>query len=206
MDKVYLDENIFYVDDFMSKEDLEYFLNSIGNENEVDYEMAGTPSQISILFKHDSKSSEIWKNIYCDKIVSLIDNDDEFFDVKNPFALIKYKTEAIYSDEEQKEAHDWLMWPHKDDYESCTDCLKKGFTECENECKKAQVKIAKGFVIYLTENFEGGETVYTNKNITVKPKSGRIIVHPGNEEYLHGVKNFYGGERIIYSGFIHKKI
>lgn len=205
MNKVYLDKNIFYIDDFISKEDVKIFLDLMKKEEEVDYLIEGTPSQISILFKYDSIATRIWKDNYCNNIISLID-EDENFDIKNPFCLIKYKTSSVYLDgSEYKEDANWLMVPHHDEYESCTNCLKKGFRECEYECSAKQTKLTKGFVIYLTEDFDGGETEYVNKNISVKPKSGRLVMHPGNDEYSHGVRHFYGGDRIIYSGFIHKK-
>lgn len=205
MNKVYLDENIFYVDDFISKKDIEYFLTFMKDDEEIHYSIEGTPSQISIIFKHDGKADKIWKDNYSEKINLFID-ESEYFETKNAFSLIKYKTSAVYLDQYGNyEESNWLMIPHKDEYESCTSCLKNGFLKCIPNCTAKQTKLTKGFVIYLTDDFDGGEIEYVNKNITVKPKAGRLVMHPGNEEYSHGVKHFYGGDRIIYSGFVHKK-
>lgn len=42
-----------------------------------------------------------------------------------------------------------------------------------------------GIVIYLNDDFTGGEIHYPNLNLTIKPKVKSLIIHPAGE--LHGV-------------------
>jgi hypothetical protein len=64
--------------------------------------------------------------------------------------------------------------------------------------------IAYGVVIYINDDFEGGETYYSEKNISFKPKKNTLIVHPGNQEYKHGVnKVISGSERIVLVAFLY---
>jgi hypothetical protein len=47
--------------------------------------------------------------------------------------------------------------------------------------------ITHGFVVYINDNYVGGEIFYPQKNITIKPKALSLVMHPGNKEYEHGV-------------------
>ena len=49
--------------------------------------------------------------------------------------------------------------------------------------------ITHGFVVYINNNYSGGEIFYPNKNITMKPKALSLVMHPGNKEYEHGVND-----------------
>ena len=42
-------------------------------------------------------------------------------------------------------------------------------------------------VIYVNDDFIGGELHFPNIDITYKPKKGSLIVFPSDNEYLHGV-------------------
>ena len=64
--------------------------------------------------------------------------------------------------------------------------------------------VSKGIVIFINDDFEGGEVVYVNKDISIKPKAGTLVCHPGTKEYSHAVNKFYNGDRIIASMFVHK--
>jgi hypothetical protein len=55
--------------------------------------------------------------------------------------------------------------------------------------------ITHGFVVYLNDNYSGGEIFYPQKNISIKPKARSLVMHPGNKEYEHGVKDVSGSIR-----------
>jgi hypothetical protein len=57
-----------------------------------------------------------------------------------------------------------------------------------------------GIVMYLNDDFTGGETIYPNLNLAIKPKRGHLIVH--NANHLHGAALVSGGDtRYILSCF-----
>ncbi len=58
-----------------------------------------------------------------------------------------------------------------------------------------------GLVLYLNDNYDGGEIYYPKLNIEYKPKSGDIIIHPGTEEYMHGVRDISNGTRYAITTF-----
>ena len=68
------------------------------------------------------------------------------------------------------------MSPHSDD--NSYDLSQKDFNERKSF-------VSKGIVIFINDDFEGGEVVYVNKNISIKPKAGTLVCHPGTKEYSH---------------------
>jgi hypothetical protein len=59
--------------------------------------------------------------------------------------------------------------------------------------------ITHGFVVYINDDYEGGEIFYPNKNIAIKPKARSLVMHPGNKEYEHGVKEVFKTNRYSLS-------
>lgn len=62
-----------------------------------------------------------------------------------------------------------------------------------------------GVVIYLNDNFTGGEIKYTKKDITYRPLAKSLICHPASEEYEHEVLKVKSGIRKFISLFIENK-
>ena len=58
-----------------------------------------------------------------------------------------------------------------------------------------------GSVIYLNNDYEGGQTFYPNFNLSVAPKPGMAVVHLGDEEHLHGVTQIKGNTRYTIASF-----
>ncbi|MFY9331785.1 MAG: 2OG-Fe(II) oxygenase [Candidatus Nanopelagicales bacterium] len=50
-------------------------------------------------------------------------------------------------------------------------------------------------IIYLNDDYEGGEIYFPEHGITIKPKAGDLVSFPDNEDFKHGVKNTKGGVR-----------
>lgn len=102
---------------------------------------------------------------------------------------VNYNLENIYSDTLQI-----VRWfdgmeqpPHADDM-SNTDI--EGFDHR-----------AFGSIIYLNDSYEGGHTFYPNFEVAIKPQIGKLAVHPGNPEHLHGVTKVQGGMRYTIASF-----
>jgi hypothetical protein len=62
-----------------------------------------------------------------------------------------------------------------------------------------------GIVIYINEDFGGGELYYPNKGIYMKPGKGLAVIHPASEEYLHGIKEVTSGVRYAMTSFLFDK-
>jgi len=58
-----------------------------------------------------------------------------------------------------------------------------------------------GTVIYLNDDFDGGQIYWPNKGIEWNPVKGSLAVFPGTSEYLHGVRNVPNGVRYTIPSF-----
>jgi len=47
----------------------------------------------------------------------------------------------------------------------------------------------------LNDDFDGGETYYPQHNFSVKPKLGRLAIHPGDSAHEHGVSEIKNNTR-----------
>lgn len=62
--------------------------------------------------------------------------------------------------------------------------------------------ISFGVVIYINDNYDGGEIVYPDKNISIKPVARSLVIHPGN--FLHKTNPVIGSNnRHMISTFVH---
>lgn len=50
-------------------------------------------------------------------------------------------------------------------------------------------------LVYLNDDYEGGELSFATHNLTIKPKKGDLIFFPGNLHYAHEVKEVLSGTR-----------
>lgn len=56
-------------------------------------------------------------------------------------------------------------------------------------------------LIYYNDDFEGGELYYPEYDLIIKPQPGLGVAHPGDINYLHGVKPVISGERYTTPSF-----
>ena len=56
-------------------------------------------------------------------------------------------------------------------------------------------------VVYLNDDYEGGEIYWPNKKIQYKPRRGSLAIFPGTNEFLHGVKEVPEGIRYTVASF-----
>jgi hypothetical protein len=55
--------------------------------------------------------------------------------------------------------------------------------------------VAHGLILYLNEDFEGGELYYPNLDIEISPERGMLVAHSAKDLYSHGVKEVTSGIR-----------
>lgn len=58
-----------------------------------------------------------------------------------------------------------------------------------------------GAIIYLNDDYSGGETYYPQHNFSISPKAGMLAIHPGDPNHMHGVTKIDGGIRYTISSF-----
>ncbi|MEQ1596582.1 MAG: 2OG-Fe(II) oxygenase [Casimicrobium sp.] len=57
-------------------------------------------------------------------------------------------------------------------------------------------------VIYLNEDYDGGEIYFPELNIEMRPTAGTLVLFPGTLKYLHGVRMVTGGMRHTIASFL----
>lgn len=195
MNKVYLDDNIFYIENFISEEHLSALHKGIESDSFIeDYGHLVHSS----LFLKDKDLVDIWK-IYLGQLDNLFNTTEEKLirPYEDVISIIKYK-EIDFSRKDfpiDLLNSEYIMPPHADDV---------SYDLSEKDLSERKSFASKGIVIFITDDFDGGEVVYVNKGISFKPKAGTLICHPGTKEYSHAVNKFYNGDRIIASMFVHK--
>ena len=58
-----------------------------------------------------------------------------------------------------------------------------------------------GSIIYLNEDYDGGKTYYPDYGIEITPESGKLAVHPGDINHIHGVTTIERNTRYTISSF-----
>lgn len=56
-------------------------------------------------------------------------------------------------------------------------------------------------VLYLNDDYEGGETYFPGHNVRFKPKAGTMVLFGSGAGYVHGVTKVKKGVRYMYAGW-----
>ena len=179
MEKIFLDPEIYYIENFIEDKDIEIL--------EKDFRAESNWNGPGVFLQKDptslSKESKYVLDKYKEKVSSLINNEQEL--VRWNDNMQKYK---IHDSE-------WAIFPHSDRFDSY------GIENADSD----SAYVTKGYILYFNDDYDGGEVVYVNKDISIRPKKGMILVHSGFEEYKHGVLGVKNGERFILTGFVFEK-
>jgi hypothetical protein len=173
MNKIFLENNIFYVEDFLSQDEIDTFKidclieDSWGGEGETsDFWM------YKIKYPSSQNTKKVLQDVN-DRVSLIVDDKDNTVVHTKVIQRILPGLSKI------------ALIEHHD---------SKGDFDTDSH-------ITKGIVIYINDDYVGGEIEYTKKNIVFKPKAGMMIVHPGTEEYSHRVLQVKENPRYFISVF-----
>jgi hypothetical protein len=158
-------DNIKLIPNFLSNKEIEYLLNNVDENKKVSFE-----SQ-----KDNFGNAINWMHIYT--------GIEDRFEIRRRVAseIIKlYSFDRIKPKEPQLSIAKWekgtKLTLHVDDLGYITD----------NHIPT---------LIYLNDDYEGGEISFATHGITIKPKIGDLLIFPGNMHYAHEVKEVISGIR-----------
>jgi predicted 2-oxoglutarate/Fe(II)-dependent dioxygenase YbiX len=60
-------------------------------------------------------------------------------------------------------------------------------------------------VMYLNDNYDGGEIDFPNQKLSIKPKAGSIIIFPSTDPYVHHPKKINSGNKYMVPLFWYKE-
>lgn len=77
--------------------------------------------------------------------------------------------------------------------------LSKNFTTYDDEITPGLNEVTA--LLYLTEDFDGGHLEFPDYNLSIKPKTGQLVMFPSGHQYLHRVTEVTRGERFYCTLF-----
>jgi predicted 2-oxoglutarate/Fe(II)-dependent dioxygenase YbiX len=157
-----IEENIFCIPNFLSKDELEIFTNII-----------------------DKTSEEDWTKL---NNLHPLDWDNKFYDYNNEniAAMARGKFNKLLSLLSGSIIHGLgriLRQRPGDNMNAHIDETYDAFNNLNKDYAA---------VIYLSDDYEGGELSFVNLNIKVKPSVGSLMIFKTGEKYYHEVKTVIG--------------
>jgi uncharacterized protein YeeX (DUF496 family) len=189
-------DNVILVENFLTKEEIDVFINLAISTNE------------------DGWRQEYLNNLkqFCMKKFGRDDVDNLVKEGK--FEITSNWDDKIISTNSLEESR--TITKRLIDILDTTELVVPGFGSIQRQYEGVPLKshtdqhtdpsIEYASIIYLNDNYNGGEFYFVNKNFEIKPKPGSLLIFPGTQEFEHGVKEPLAGPvRYVLPGFIHTK-
>lgn len=183
MERVELFKNIFVIYDFITEEECDILLNEClqskdSDWQEINYAHADSIKQGSELYEKYQNYKKQWdKTSMTSANINILEN------IRN-------------------RCHDFL-----DKDLNITDEIFriKKFTKSRSldvhHDDAGDFSLRHGLVIYLNDDYDGGEIYYPEFNFQYKPVARSLIIHPANKQYRHGIRQVSRNDRYSISCF-----
>ncbi len=183
--------NIGFIENFISLEDLKLFNNFVKKINKWDN------SEKSQEHKDGASkyNADIWYNRNCSANI-IKELDISIYNLINSYIeKMKLTLEDKFKCELRKRPPVIVCWrpgdmqvPHAD-------------KQIQDGRPNAFIDYDLNSLFYFNDEFEGGELYYPGHGIKIKPKPGLAVFHVGDINYLHGVTPVLSGERWVVPSF-----
>ncbi len=169
------------IDNFLSENDCNFLINTV---NSVDL--------------WESGGNEFWDN-RCLNAINIYNKIDKtageiLYDIRNKIKTIIIKEYNLDS-EVYPDLTQIVRWfpgmeqaPHSDDMADMDGTTWFNHRDF-------------GAIVYLNNNYSGGQTYYPDHNFFVEPKVGRLALHPGDRDNYHGVTKIENNTRYTIASF-----
>ena len=182
MQKIYIDENIFYIEDFLSEESFSSFSKMcVEYDNNFEYKEDFFKNRGAFdmdSFPMPESYEKAWSE-FTSKMQYLFNNDIHHLGkIKALYKFNKYDADSNNGE--------LCFGRHSDDH---------GYRSERQKGEPDQPAIFFGSNYYINDNYEGGEIFYPKKNISIKPKRNSLVCHPGSKEYEHEVTQIFNADK-----------
>lgn len=191
-----IDNKINIIEDFISKDTCDFLINVLKKHTVEDPKRAGF--HIALNLDHFAA-------------LSIIDKSDLFERKDEEFNLATQKIEEIIANITKEISEFYNI-----KYILKTFCYTKMDPGTENRIHSDNKYIDndgnlqdrpseiedRSVLLYLNDDYEGGELQFPNQNTYLKPKAGTLIFFEGDEDVIHGVSKVISGERINLITFL----
>lgn len=191
-------EDILWIKDFLTKEEIDFVWNIINNSSQPDWEVEYLGNL---------------KNFCLEKF----GRDD----VENLVAEGKFEITQNWADKNLNINH------HKEQnifYERLAEMIRNSYPSLElsglatiqrmqpgvelksHTDQHTDPSIHYATIIYINDDYVAGELFFNNLDISLRPKPGDMLFFPGNEKHEHGVRHVGEGPiRYVIVGFVKEK-
>jgi hypothetical protein len=191
-------DDVTIVEDFLSKEEIEYLYKIMENLTQDD-----------------------WEKEYLDNLPSFCMEKFGRDDVENLVAEGKFEITQNWKDKNYNIGQDPIynvIYSRLNDIVDAADNTIElsGLATIQRMQEEVELKahtdqntdpsIRYATIIYLNDDYAGGELFFSEKNLELRPKPGTLVVFPGTQEFNHGVKHVEAGPiRYVIVGFVKEK-
>lgn len=175
MQKTYIHPDIYYIEDFLTEEELGILYNEALEENWIEDD-----KQIALNLRNNwtgkikrTKNLKLMHNMRL-RLQEQLSQDKKHLVFTNSRSLKRYRVGDL------DQGGKYAMNPHHDGIKDPWEL---------------------GAIVYLNDDFEGGELTYENLNISLKVKPGTLVVHKANDDCTHRVEAVTKGTRYMITFF-----
>lgn len=179
IDKSIFSDKIFLFENFLTQKEINIFYNIavLASENMWDV---------------DTKEEDSW---YKNRVLKIKEMNLVYNTYKDYFYEVEQRYKKLFNEEVDPGNFDFI--DNKAIYRAeSEDDMPPHFDWAGNNM------VRYGIVIYINDNYSGGEIYYPKLNITIKPKKGSMVIHPSTIQYMHGVKKVNYGTRYSMANFV----
>jgi predicted 2-oxoglutarate/Fe(II)-dependent dioxygenase YbiX len=184
--------NILIQPKVLTPEAIEFLINHAKNSHQdqmgvFDGEKANQGTE-----EHPSKIDLNQRNVKCADILPILPEIKELYDnivhhIINPFYGFKIK---------DSEMPQLLVYEPGGHYKAHYDAMAKWKCPDGNIIWKKSIDRDISTVLFINNEFEGGEFVFPELRVRVRPEPGLLIAFPSSQHYLHKVEPVISGTRI----------
>jgi len=210
MERKYLDENVWVIEDFISDSECETILACLKDKTEREMNDGGWTMRSHARgakanmwnrwlnannSTYDDNESQAVR-LLSDTIMTKIEEEFKDYGVyKKTYTFTRYDIPAV-------DENGVIINPYNSNL-----TLEWHFEGAPHWSPKEQKDImSTGLVLVLNDDYEGGDLVFKYNNIRIKSKKGMLINVPVEKEYTHGLEDLTSGSRFILYGHVWKKV
>jgi len=185
--------DLIQINNFISKEEIDLIMNVINSATEDDWKK----SYHREIYYNKGKPIPIDSDLYKERMARI----NEFWDDKLLPFNINEKTDALADSltERASKVFDDMydineLYRVQRQYPGTN--LKIHNDQANNK------NLLKAIIVYLNDDYKGGELFFPDYDFEIKPKAGTLISFPGDSTHEHGVKPVEDGPtRYVLSSF-----
>lgn len=183
--------NVLIQPKVLTPEAIDFLIQHANKSNQEQMGVFDGEKANKMIEEHPSKIDLNQRNVKCADIEPIIPQIKELYDnivhhIINPFYGFKIK---------DSEMPQLLVYEPGGHYKAHYDAVAKWKCPDGNIIWKKSIDRDLSTVLFLNDNFEGGEFVFPDLRIRIRPEPGLLIAFPSSQFYAHKVEPVISGTR-----------